>query len=235
MTGRHPARNLIWKAHRDSRCVSASKDEGPVCHAPAALINSLQGMMSSCGNKPGGAKTALAKRALLPLPQLQPLPLPFPWQVDRSWCNCTEAKKTKNKLLNHKKEKQKRTSFKVCSQKALDVLSLKIAFHFNDKKKKRTSYFLLKIVFAGWQNELRQELKDLSFVRLHLNLQTKGSIEPQWHPGQRTRYRNHNKSPNPQMRTQQTRGKQMRKKTYRTDHILGDEARTLIIKENQWQ
>ena len=77
-----------------------------MCHAPAALINSLKGMMSSCGNKPGGAKTALAKTALLPLPQLQPLPLPFPWQVDRSWCNCTEAKKTKNKLLNHKKEKQ---------------------------------------------------------------------------------------------------------------------------------
>ena len=146
------------------------------------------------------------------------------------------------------KQRKRKTSFWITKRKNKNELPLKFVlkrpwmswvlkypFILMTKKKKRTSYFLLKIVFAGWQNELRQELKDLSFVRLHLNLQTKGSIEPQWHPGQRTRYRNHNKSPNPQMRTQQTRGKQMRKKTYRTDHILGDEARTLIIKENQWQ
>lgn len=42
---------------------SASKCEDPVCHAPEALINSLKGMMSSCGNKPSWAKPTLAMTA----------------------------------------------------------------------------------------------------------------------------------------------------------------------------
>lgn len=138
---------------------SARKCEDPVCHAPEALINSLKGMMSSCGNKPSWAKPALAKTAAAAATTV-PVPSPTPpifLASGQSWCNRTEAREKKNKLLSHTKERKthQKTSFNLkvlCFQKDQDILSLKIVFHFNDKK--HPSY-LYELKSYGSQNELR--------------------------------------------------------------------------------
>lgn len=94
--------------------------------------------MSSCGKKPGWAKPALAKIAAAEhCHGSSPCPSHFPGKGTEADVSA-EARERKNKLLNHIKEKQnKQTSFNLkvlCCQKDLGVLSIKTAFHFNDKK-----------------------------------------------------------------------------------------------------